>query len=146
MAVVIQLRRDVAADWTSANPVLADGEVGLETDTLKFKIGNGVAAWSALPYRGIDGAPGGTLYSVDVSFGSNPRESITTTVDHVGATTSMRVLISPAPVSSTDDELECEPICVAAMVPVVDKIRITAATARAGGLVSGTRRFVYSIA
>jgi len=34
MAVQIQLRRDSAADWASANPVLALGEPGVETDTL----------------------------------------------------------------------------------------------------------------
>jgi len=41
MAIRIQLRRDTAANWTSANPVLLAGELGIETDTLKFKVGNG---------------------------------------------------------------------------------------------------------
>jgi len=41
MAIRIQLRRDTAANWTSANPVLLAGELGIETDTLKIKIGNG---------------------------------------------------------------------------------------------------------
>jgi hypothetical protein len=41
MAIRIQLRRDTAANWTSANPVLLAGEIGIETDTLQFKIGNG---------------------------------------------------------------------------------------------------------
>lgn len=50
MADRIQLRRDTAANWTSANPVLAQGELGIETDTSKFKVGNGSAAWSALGY------------------------------------------------------------------------------------------------
>lgn len=146
MAVQIQLRRDTAANWTAADPVLADGEVGLETDTLRLKIGDGSTAWSALNYRGVDGAPGGTLYSADVSLGSVPRDSITTTFSHVGATTLMRVLISPSPMSATDDELEVEPLSVAAMVPSNDTIRVTVACVRAGGLVSGTRRFTYSLA
>lgn len=46
----IQLRRGTAAQWAAANPVLAEGELGLETDTRKTKIGNGVAAWAALAY------------------------------------------------------------------------------------------------
>jgi hypothetical protein len=46
----IRLRRDTAANWTAANPILGDGEVGLETDTQKFKAGDGVLAWSALSY------------------------------------------------------------------------------------------------
>jgi len=46
----IQLRRDTAANWTSANPVLAQGEVGFEHDTLRFKVGNGSTAWTSLAY------------------------------------------------------------------------------------------------
>jgi len=50
MAVQIQLRNDTAANWTADNPTLAIGEVGLETDTSKFKIGNGSTAWNSLAY------------------------------------------------------------------------------------------------
>ena len=46
MAIRIQLRRDTAANWTSTNPTLRAGEFGIETDTLKFKIGNGSEAFS----------------------------------------------------------------------------------------------------
>ncbi len=42
MTVRIQLRRDTAAQWQSINPTLLSGEIGIETDTLKFKIGNGL--------------------------------------------------------------------------------------------------------
>lgn len=48
----IQARRDTAANWTSTNPTLAAGEFGLETDTLKLKLGNGTAAWNSLAYVG----------------------------------------------------------------------------------------------
>jgi hypothetical protein len=48
----IQSRRDTAANWTSTNPTLAAGELGLETDTLKLKLGNGTAAWNSLAYVG----------------------------------------------------------------------------------------------
>lgn len=50
MADRIQQRRDTAANWTATNPVLAQGEFGIETDTLKIKCGNGSSAWSALGY------------------------------------------------------------------------------------------------
>ena len=50
MADLIQIRRDTAANWTSANPVLAQGELGAETDTSKIKIGDGSTAWSSLAY------------------------------------------------------------------------------------------------
>ncbi len=48
--VQMQQRRDTAANWTSTNPTLLNGELGYETDTNKFKIGNGTATWSALAY------------------------------------------------------------------------------------------------
>jgi hypothetical protein len=48
MAVRIQLRRDTAANWVSTNPTLRAGEVGIETDTLKFKIGNGTQTWTQI--------------------------------------------------------------------------------------------------
>jgi len=46
----IQIRRDTASNWTSANSVLAQGELGVETDTNKMKIGDGSTAWSSLGY------------------------------------------------------------------------------------------------
>ena len=45
---IIQLRNDTAANWTERNPVLQKGEMGIETDTRKFKFGDGVSTWSAL--------------------------------------------------------------------------------------------------
>ena len=48
MAVRIQLRRDTAANWVSANPTLRAGEIGIETDTLKFKVGNGTSTWTQI--------------------------------------------------------------------------------------------------
>lgn len=48
--VQLQLRRDTAAAWTAANPVLLAGEPGVEVDTGKGKVGNGVNEWGALPY------------------------------------------------------------------------------------------------
>jgi Major tropism determinant N-terminal domain len=57
MAVQIQFRRDTAAAWTAANPTLAAGELGLETDTSLYKIGNGSTAWNSLAYGTIAGVP-----------------------------------------------------------------------------------------
>jgi hypothetical protein len=58
MAVRIQLRNDTAANWTDADPVLAAGEFGLETDTNQFKIGDGTSSWTELEYGGIQGPTG----------------------------------------------------------------------------------------
>jgi hypothetical protein len=59
MAVRIQLRNDTAENWTDADPVLGAGEFGLETDTVQFKIGDGVSSWTELGY-GISGPTGPT--------------------------------------------------------------------------------------
>ena len=55
-----QFRRDVATAWASVNPVLLDGEMGIESDTDKFKIGDGTTPWNGLPYGGIKGDTGAT--------------------------------------------------------------------------------------
>ena len=57
MAVIIQLRRDTAANWTSNNPTLAAGELAIETDTDFYKIGDGSTAWTSLAYSSL---PSGT--------------------------------------------------------------------------------------
>lgn len=51
----IQLRRDTLANFTSVNPVLAEGEMAYETDTKKFKIGDGTTAYTSLDYQGGGG-------------------------------------------------------------------------------------------
>jgi hypothetical protein len=61
MAVQIRLRRGTAAQWTSANPTLLEGEVGVETDTSKIKVGDGTTVWTSLAYQGAAGA------TVDIS-------------------------------------------------------------------------------
>ena len=50
--VTILLRNDTATNWTTENPVLSKGEMGIEIDTSKFKIGDGVKTWSQLAYAG----------------------------------------------------------------------------------------------
>ena len=60
----LQQRRDTAANWTSNNPTLANGEIGYETDTKKFKIGDGSTAWTSLSY-----AAAGTVTSITAGTG-----------------------------------------------------------------------------
>jgi len=50
----IQLRNDTAANWKAANPVLLKGEIGIEIDTRKLKIGDGISAWTGLKYVSDD--------------------------------------------------------------------------------------------
>ena len=68
MATKIQFRRDTASNWQSTNPVLNQGEPGVETNTGKLKIGNGSDPWNDLPYGdGIVGDNG----SIAVGLNSN---------------------------------------------------------------------------
>jgi len=59
---ILRHRRDTAANWTSNNPVLEAGQIGYETDTLRFKFGNGSTAWNSLAY-GV-----GALVDGDVTY------------------------------------------------------------------------------
>lgn len=70
MATTIQLRRDTAANWSSVNPILAQGEMGIETDTNQFKIGDGSQTWSALSYGGLVG-PAQTRIMADFGGGED---------------------------------------------------------------------------
>lgn len=49
----LYLRNDAAATWVEKNPVLAKGEPGVEVDTGKFKLGDGVTSWVGLHYAGV---------------------------------------------------------------------------------------------
>lgn len=53
-----QNRRDTAANWSAQNPLLKAGELGFETTTNFFKIGDGVAHWNDLPYQNQTGPTG----------------------------------------------------------------------------------------
>jgi hypothetical protein len=61
MATRMQQRRGTAAQWTSADPILAAGEIGFETDTSQFKIGDGTNHWADLSYFKNLEDLGGTL-------------------------------------------------------------------------------------
>ena len=69
MAVQIQLRRDTASNWTSADPTLAAGEFAIETDTDKYKIGDGSTAWTSLGYSSL---PSGSATLASPTFTGVP--------------------------------------------------------------------------
>lgn len=64
----IQPRGGTAAQWNSANPVLAAREIAVETDTLQIKIGNGSSNWVSLPYVG-GGNPAAALEEATIALG-----------------------------------------------------------------------------
>ena len=67
MAVNILLRRGTAAEWTASNPILLEAEVGLETDTKKLKVGDGLTVWASLPYITLTPAAAASLYATIAS-------------------------------------------------------------------------------
>lgn len=77
MAWQIQQRRGTAADWTATNPVLAQGEIGYETDKNRMKLGDGTSTWTNLPYFtgsvGFAAVPltDAPTITVDASLGNN---------------------------------------------------------------------------
>lgn len=59
---IIKMRRGTASQWQSANPVLSAGEMGFESDTRKFKFGNGTTTWNAMPYASAGGVEAGGFF------------------------------------------------------------------------------------
>lgn len=49
----IQVRHDTSSNWTTSNPILALGEIGFESNTKRFKIGDGATAWTSLGYKDL---------------------------------------------------------------------------------------------
>lgn len=81
---IIKLRRDTLTAFAAANPVLASGEPGYETDTGKMKIGDGVTAWNSLDYF------------VSSSGGSGGNSTITITAGTGGINAYQVVIVDPA--------------------------------------------------
>lgn len=72
MATQFKFRRDTSLNWSVRNPVLAEGEPGLETDTGKLKIGNGSSTWSQLAYFAGSGGVSSAGYTGSSGYtGSN---------------------------------------------------------------------------
>ena len=116
MATRMQQRRGTAAQWTAANPILAAGEIGFETDTSKFKMGNGSSNWAALTYFAnaaelaaiIDGAPDllNTLNELAASLGDDPAfiTTITTSLsEHSNDTTGVHGINNTAHLALSAD-------------------------------------------
>jgi hypothetical protein len=63
-------RKDTAANWTAANPILLSGEIGYETDTKKFKIGDGTTNWNSLAYLPIPDGSGNLTITGNLEIGT----------------------------------------------------------------------------
>lgn len=133
MSVVtqIQVRRGTAAQWTSANPTLASGEWGYETDTNKGKIGNGSTAWNSLPYilgvGDIDGVTAGTGLS-----GGGTSGTVTVSLD------TSSVYVVPSQSGQNGKYLTTNGTTASWATVAGDIEGVTAGTGLSGGGTSGT--------
>lgn len=75
----IVVRNDTVANWTTKNPVLLKGELGIEIDTNLIKIGNGTATWTELPYVN-ESAPAETTYHATPTEGQSDLDAIAAVV------------------------------------------------------------------
>lgn len=97
--VTLLIRHDTAFNWSEKNPILLPGEFGLETDTLLFKIGNGINNWISLSYiNKLD--PTYLQHQQDgtITFSSSFQEKIQSIIDKLEAP----LIITNDPVAATD--------------------------------------------
>lgn len=81
----IVMRNDLAANWTSNNPILLSGELGIESDTGYFKIGDGATTWNDLPYANkFEATPAAAHYEVEAQ---NNEDDLAALARVVGSTT-----------------------------------------------------------
>jgi hypothetical protein len=76
MSAQIQFRRGLAAEWTAANPIMADGELGLETDSRLYKIGDGVTHWNDLPYGSLELSSNVLIFSEQADHPAAPASGL----------------------------------------------------------------------
>ena len=99
--VTLQVRNDSAADWTTRNPVLAEGEYGVEIDTFLIKIGDGIRTWVNLPYLNqLDASYFKRTTGGALTFSDSFAQTINNIIVNAGG--SAHLVISDDPVEATD--------------------------------------------
>lgn len=100
----IQLRRGTALEWSTANPLLAEGEICVELDTEKFKIGTGNTLWNDLAYS--SGPVGDTGTAATITIGTVEVTSATTVIN-VGTPENavLNFTIEPGPKGDTGTQI-----------------------------------------
>lgn len=115
MAAIIQLRHDTTANWASANPILAEGEMGLDTTTGNVKIGDGASHWLSLSYKvfNIQGEQGETGTGLSrtttstIDFGSYDDTYVEKTITDALITTNSVIIIQPQGEDYALQEVTC---------------------------------------
>jgi hypothetical protein len=127
MAVRIQFRRDTPANWTALNPILAQGEIGVElnapSSSNRFKIGDGILSWNSLTFftQGIPGPPG---TGTDLGYVSATRLLTSSS----GADVTLPLVGADAGLMSAADKTKLDGIAAGAQVNVPTDLGYTAAS------------------
>lgn len=116
----IRARRGLAADWTTPNPVLDPGELGIETDTRAVKFGDGVTAWAALPYTSRPAVP----------YPFSPPSGNWQHPDHFSSSLNN----SPGPTGT----VLFTPLSIGPLAKTYDRLAVSVVTAQAGGATTFT--------
>ena len=98
----LQIRHDTPQNWVTRNPVLANGEYGLEANTFLIKVGDGVRDWIHLPYLNkLDASY--FIWNADgtITFSDSFKQTISTLEAAAGQTIENLVIVNP-PVNDTD--------------------------------------------
>ena len=99
--VTLQIRHAIAANWTTRNPVLAQGEYGLESDTFLIKVGDGVRDWAHLPYlNSLDSFYFKRENNGDLTFSDSFAETINNIIANAGG--DAKLVINDDPEEPTD--------------------------------------------
>ena len=99
--VTLQIRSDHSRDWTARNPVLGEGEYGLENDTFLIKIGNGVSDWQHLPYLNkLNDSYFKRMSDGSLTFSNSFVEIINNLINSAGG--SAQIIINNDPTQPTD--------------------------------------------
>ena len=98
----VQIRHDTSSNWTTRNPVLAQGEYGLEIDTFLLKIGDGVTDWEHLRYLNkLDASYFKWNSDGTITFSDSFMETVTTLIAAAGQSIENLVIVNP-PQNDTD--------------------------------------------
>lgn len=143
----IILRRDTASNWSSANPTLSGGEIGIETDTLKFKLGNGSTAWTSLNYYAtpelndtgdvtITSPSSGQFLKWNGSAWVN--DTIDLGTDTTGSYVSSLVAGTGVTLSNNSGETATPTVAIGQAVGITDNVTFNSVTVSGNLTVSGT--------
>ena len=147
MASIIQIRRGTLANWASTNPILASGEMGFESDTNKFKFGDGVTAWNSLVYAITAGTTQIWSGQVTINFGATPTDEasyVVTGLSNMSATAKIYVFIQDDDSTADNAAVDHATLAYSARCSAANRIAGTGFTIYVRNLI-GKARGTYKV-